>query len=99
MTRPRQPWCLVCVCLLNLDLRLSEENSRVIRSCCCAVPSAQVVKTIGLREIWFFGLQYVDTKNYTTWLKLNKKVRNGGQEERDGTTSRSLPRISSESFV
>ncbi|CAG0883645.1 unnamed protein product [Cyprideis torosa] len=33
-----------------------------------------VVKTIGLREIWFFGLQYVDTKNYTTWLKLNKKV-------------------------
>ncbi|RWS13426.1 moesin/ezrin/radixin 1-like protein [Dinothrombium tinctorium] len=34
----------------------------------------QVVKTIGLREIWFFGLQYVDNKNYTTWLKLNKKV-------------------------
>ena len=34
----------------------------------------QVVKTIGLREIWFFGLQYVDTKGYTTWLKLNKKV-------------------------
>lgn len=34
----------------------------------------QVVKTIGLREIWFFGLQYVDSKNYSTWLKLNKKV-------------------------
>lgn len=34
----------------------------------------QVVKTIGLREIWFFGLQYVDSKNLTTWLKLNKKV-------------------------
>ncbi|XP_066917137.1 radixin-like [Clytia hemisphaerica] len=34
----------------------------------------QVVKTIGLREIWFFGLQYVDTKGDTTWLKLNKKV-------------------------
>jgi len=34
----------------------------------------QVVKTIGLREIWFFGLQYTDSKNYTTWLKLNKKV-------------------------
>ncbi|WAR09124.1 RADI-like protein [Mya arenaria] len=33
-----------------------------------------VVKTIGLREIWFFGLQYVDTKGYSTWLKLNKKV-------------------------
>ncbi|KAK3089625.1 hypothetical protein FSP39_005169 [Pinctada imbricata] len=34
----------------------------------------QVVKTIGLREIWFFGLQYQDTKSLTTWLKLNKKV-------------------------
>ncbi|XP_033740127.1 radixin-like isoform X2 [Pecten maximus] len=36
----------------------------------------QVVKTIGLREIWFFGLQYIDTKGYTTWLKLNKRVLN-----------------------
>ncbi|XP_022655851.1 moesin/ezrin/radixin homolog 1-like isoform X2 [Varroa jacobsoni] len=34
----------------------------------------QVVKTIGLREIWFFGLQYTDTKGCTTWLKLNKRV-------------------------
>ncbi|XP_064422561.1 moesin a isoform X2 [Latimeria chalumnae] len=34
----------------------------------------QVVKTIGLREVWFFGLQYLDTKNFSTWLKLNKKV-------------------------
>ncbi|XP_071956682.1 radixin-like [Antedon mediterranea] len=34
----------------------------------------QVVKTIGLREIWFFGLQYSDSKSYQTWLKLNKKV-------------------------
>lgn len=33
-----------------------------------------MVKTIGLREIWFFGLQYVDSKGLTTWLKLNKKV-------------------------
>lgn len=38
----------------------------------------QVVKTIGLREIWFFGLQYVDTKGYTTWLKLNRRVDNQG---------------------
>ena len=28
----------------------------------------QVVKTIGLREIWFFGLQYTDSKGYSTWL-------------------------------
>jgi len=34
----------------------------------------QVVKTIGLREIWFFGLQYTDLKGFVTWLKLNKKV-------------------------
>lgn len=34
----------------------------------------QVVKTIGLREIWFFGLQYIDSKGFPTWLKLNKKV-------------------------
>uniref|UniRef100_A0A669BJM5 Radixin n=1 Tax=Oreochromis niloticus TaxID=8128 RepID=A0A669BJM5_ORENI len=33
-----------------------------------------VVKTVGLREVWFFGLQYVDSKGYITWLKLNKKV-------------------------
>ena len=34
----------------------------------------QVVETIGSCEIWLFGLQYVDSKGLTTWLKLNKKV-------------------------
>ncbi|XP_072252580.1 moesin-like isoform X2 [Leuresthes tenuis] len=34
----------------------------------------QVVKTIGLRETWFFGLQYQDSKGFSTWLKLNKRV-------------------------
>uniref|UniRef100_A0AC35U0I9 Moesin/ezrin/radixin homolog 1 n=1 Tax=Rhabditophanes sp. KR3021 TaxID=114890 RepID=A0AC35U0I9_9BILA len=34
----------------------------------------QVVKTIGLREVWYFGLQYTDNKGFPTWLKLNKKV-------------------------
>lgn len=34
----------------------------------------QVVKTIGLREVWFFGLQYTDTKGDLTWIKLYKKV-------------------------
>uniref|UniRef100_A0A4W3IPS5 Ezrin a n=1 Tax=Callorhinchus milii TaxID=7868 RepID=A0A4W3IPS5_CALMI len=34
----------------------------------------QVVKTVGLREIWFFGLLYIDTKGYPNWLKLDKKV-------------------------
>lgn len=35
----------------------------------------QVVKTIGLREVWFFGLQYTDIKGDQTWIKLYKKVR------------------------
>lgn len=35
---------------------------------------SQVVKTIGLREVWYFGLQYVDNKGFPTWLKLDKKV-------------------------
>lgn len=34
----------------------------------------QVVKTIGLREVWFFGLQYTDHKGDLTWIKLYKKV-------------------------
>ncbi|KAM8854859.1 radixin-like isoform 3-T3 [Spinachia spinachia] len=33
-----------------------------------------VVNTVGLREVWFFGLQCTDSKGYVTWLKLNKKV-------------------------
>lgn len=37
----------------------------------------QVVKTIGLREVWFFGLQYTDPKGDLTWIKLYKKVSNG----------------------
>lgn len=36
----------------------------------------QVTKTIGLRELWYFGLQYTDTKGLTTWLNLKKKVTN-----------------------
>jgi len=34
----------------------------------------QVVKTIGLREVWFFGLQYTDSEGDLTWIKLYKKV-------------------------
>ncbi|CAL9705611.1 unnamed protein product [Knipowitschia caucasica] len=34
----------------------------------------QVVRTVGLREMWFFGLQYVDSKGYVTWLKHQKQV-------------------------
>jgi len=44
----------------------------------------QVVKTIGLREIWFFGLQYVDSKGFITWLKLNKKVTSQDMKKEGG---------------
>lgn len=30
----------------------------------------QVVKTIGLREIWFFGLQYVDSKESGIFITI-----------------------------
>ncbi|XP_056281992.1 ezrin a [Pseudoliparis swirei] len=34
----------------------------------------QVARTIGLREIWYFGLQFVDSKGISTWLNSDKKV-------------------------
>ncbi|XP_034715076.1 ezrin a [Etheostoma cragini] len=34
----------------------------------------QVARTIGLREIWYFGLQFVDAKGFVTWLNSEKKV-------------------------
>ena len=34
----------------------------------------QVVRTVGLREVWYFGLQFVDSKGFPTWLKFEKKV-------------------------
>ncbi|KAF0301895.1 Moesin [Amphibalanus amphitrite] len=33
-----------------------------------------VCRTIGLRETWFFGLQYQDTKGCPSWLKMDRKV-------------------------
>uniref|UniRef100_A0A673A4D1 Ezrin a n=1 Tax=Sphaeramia orbicularis TaxID=375764 RepID=A0A673A4D1_9TELE len=32
------------------------------------------VSTIGLRETWYFGLQFVDAKGFMTWLNFDKKV-------------------------
>lgn len=37
-----------------------------------------VSRTIGLRETWYFGLQYVDSKGYIAWLKFDKKVLDQG---------------------
>ena len=27
-----------------------------------------------MKEVWYFGLQYVDNKGVTSWLRMNKKV-------------------------
>lgn len=40
-----------------------------------------VCRTIGLRETWYFGLQYHDSKNYVAWLKLDKRVRDQDVEK------------------
>jgi hypothetical protein len=33
-----------------------------------------VTKTIGLREAWFFGLHYKDSKGIDAWLRFDRKV-------------------------
>ncbi|EFX76345.1 hypothetical protein DAPPUDRAFT_128926 [Daphnia pulex] len=33
-----------------------------------------VCRTIGLRETWYFGLQYEDCKGFLAWLKMDRKV-------------------------
>ncbi|XP_075676512.1 merlin-like [Dermatophagoides pteronyssinus] len=33
-----------------------------------------VTRAIGLREVWYFGLQFVDSKGFICWLKMNKRV-------------------------
>ncbi|PSN38096.1 Merlin [Blattella germanica] len=37
-----------------------------------------VCRTIGLRETWYFGLQFEDSKGFISWLKLDKKVQDQG---------------------
>lgn len=33
-----------------------------------------VCRTLGLREVWYFGLQFHNTKGELVWLKFHKKV-------------------------
>ena len=33
-----------------------------------------VCHTIGLRETWYFGLQFIDSKGYVAWLKVDKRI-------------------------
>lgn len=33
-----------------------------------------IVILSGLREVWYFGLQFVDSKGFISWLKMDKKI-------------------------
>ncbi|XP_048482298.1 merlin [Plutella xylostella] len=44
-----------------------------------------VCRTIGLRETWFFGLQFEDTKHFISWLKLDKRVQEQCVSQMPGT--------------
>ncbi|KXJ12963.1 merlin [Exaiptasia diaphana] len=45
-----------------------------------------VVRTLGIREIWYFGLQYKNTKGGLAWLQLNKKVKKQEVDTKDPMT-------------
>ena len=36
----------------------------------------QVISTTGLRESWYFGIQYTDQRNQPAWLNMKKKLGN-----------------------
>ncbi|XP_018560774.1 merlin [Anoplophora glabripennis] len=46
-----------------------------------------VCRTIGLRETWYFGLQYEDSKGFISWLKLDKKVQDQSIQKNHQTAS------------
>ena len=48
----------------------------------------QVTRTIGVREAWYFGLQYVDNKGYISWLRFDKKVGMNTTDKGEDTTRR-----------
>ena len=46
-----------------------------------------VCRTIGLRETWYFGLQFQDSKGFMCWLKVDKRVQD---QDIDKTTCLSV---------
>ena len=49
-----------------------------------------IARTIGLRETWYFGLQYLDNKECIAWLKLDKRIC-----DQDASLTKHVPRSSS----
>ena len=65
------PWCELAplfqnVCFLPLLLPQAKSTGKQLFDL--------VTRTIGLREVWYFGLRYTDSKGFTTWLRFDKKV-------------------------
>ena len=46
-----------------------------------------VAKTLGIREVTYFGLSYVDEKGYKAWLKDDKRVSGGAASPSSSTPS------------
>jgi len=56
----------------------SELDFSVESSCTGKQLFDQVLKHLSIRESWFFGLQYIDSKNDPQWLIYNKKITSQG---------------------
>ncbi|MBN3279549.1 EZRI protein, partial [Polyodon spathula] len=69
---------IFCICFCQINVRVTSMDAELEFAIQSNTTGKQlfdqVVKTIGLREVWYFGLQYMDSKGYQTWLKLDKKV-------------------------
>lgn len=63
----------VKVCTLDAELEFNLERRATGRDL-----FDLVCRTIGLRETWYFGLQYEDSKGFISWLKLDKRVQDQG---------------------
>lgn len=58
----------------NVPVFWTVERSPHASSSSVFVSCRQVARTIGLREIWYFGLQFVDNRGLVSWLLEDKKV-------------------------
>lgn len=72
----------VKVCTLDAELEFNLESRATGRDL-----FELVCRTIGLRETWYFGLQYEDSKGFISWLKLDKKVQDQSLQKNNQSTS------------
>lgn len=63
-----KPFC-VQVITVDAELEFAVHSSTTVKQL-----FDQVAKTVGLRETWYFGLQYVDSKGLIAWARMHKRV-------------------------